>query len=96
MKSSKMVGTNSRDVRFPSREVNCGEEAHAMKPYSALQRGRTMAVKPPHDGERPLPADPITRCLRLVYSEVASEPLPDELARLLKELEASDEGPPDG
>jgi Anti-sigma factor NepR len=32
----------------------------------------------------------------LVYSEVASEPLPDELARLLKELEGDENGAPDG
>lgn len=55
-----------------------------------------MAAEPPNDGDGRLPIDPITRCLRLVYSEVAAEPLPDELARLLQELEASDKGPPDG
>ena len=55
-----------------------------------------MTAKPPRDGEKPLPADPITRCLRLVYSEVAAEPLPEELARLLQELEASEDGAPDG
>ena len=54
-----------------------------------------MAKKPPRDGAVPAAADPITRCLRLVYSEVAAEPLPDELARLLQELEATDKGPPD-
>ncbi len=55
-----------------------------------------MADKPPHDGDGQLPLDPITRCLRLVYSEVAAEPLPDELARLLQELEATENGQPDG
>lgn len=55
-----------------------------------------MADEPPHDRDGQLQLDPITRCLRLVYSEVASEPLPDELARLLQELEATDKGPPDG
>lgn len=58
-----------------------------------------MADKLPPDGnaadEADLPADPITHCLRLVYTEVASEPLSDELARLLRELEDQD-GPPDG
>lgn len=56
----------------------------------------SMADKSPHDGDGQLQLDPITRCLRLVYSEVAAEPLPDELARLLQELEATDKGPPDG
>lgn len=55
-----------------------------------------MAEKPPHKGDRQLPQDPITRCLKLVYSEVEAEPLPDELARLLQELEAGENDAPDG
>lgn len=67
-----------------------------MKSHLAIPENDSMAEKPPNDGVGPLQLDPITRCLRLVYSEVAAEPLPDELARLLQELEATDEGPPDG
>lgn len=55
-----------------------------------------MAAKPPVNGAPPEGSDPITRCLRLVYSEVAAEPLPEELARLLQELDAAEKGPPDG
>ncbi len=55
-----------------------------------------MAEKPHNNGDWQLPQDPITRCLRLVYSEVEAEPLPDELARLLQELEAAENGAPDG
>lgn len=62
----------------------------------AFPKGELMADKPPRDVEEPLPADPITRCLRLVYSEVASEPLPDDLARLLKELEGGEKDGGDG
>jgi hypothetical protein len=54
---------------------------------------------PPGDGNGgdsgETPDDPITRCLRLVYSEVEAEPLSDELARLLRELQDK-EGAPDG
>lgn len=67
-----------------------------MNRHPASAKGELMADKPPPDGEEPMPADPITRCLRLVYSEVASEPLPEELARLLKELEGSEKGGGDG
>jgi len=71
-------------------------KAHEMNPRLAFLGSDLMADKPPHVGDGQLPLDPITRCLRLVYSEVAADPLPDELARLLQELEATDKGPPDG
>lgn len=67
-----------------------------MNRHLAIPEGEAMAAKPPHDGDGQSPVDPITRCLRLVYSEVAAEPLPDELARLLQELEATEKGTPDG
>lgn len=68
----------------------------------ALQENDPMADEPPRDqklnGAAPESAatDPITRCLRLVYAEVVAEPIPDELMRLLQELDDKVPGAPDG
>lgn len=68
----------------------------------ALPESDPMADHPPRGQEPDAPtegeavADPITRCLRLVYSEVAAEPIPDELMALLNQLDDRDPGASDG
>lgn len=70
--------------RYSAEEVGCQEPKEEAVEHMTLQQN-TPADKPPtHDAEDDL----ITRHLRRVYEDVAAEPIPEALLKLLEQLDS--------